>query len=77
MTFAVSIDKPRRSCARPETHAIPANKASQPQCLPMTSTTKAREWELAVDEIESTASQILCRAVNPPMVKSVMAMSLL
>jgi hypothetical protein len=43
----------------------------------MTSTTKARECELAVDEMESTASQILCRAVNPPMVKSVMAMSLL
>lgn len=43
----------------------------------MTSTTNAREWLDAVDEIESTDSQIRCSAVRPPMVRSVMAMSLL
>ena len=57
--------------------AIPASKASQPQCRPMTSITKARECEEAVEEIESTDSHIRCRAVKAPMVRSVIAMSLL
>jgi hypothetical protein len=57
--------------------AIPAKRASQPQCRPMTSMTKAREWEEAVDEMESMDSQIRCRAVKAPIVRSVIAMSLL
>jgi hypothetical protein len=57
--------------------AIPAKRASQPQCRPMTSMTNALEWEEAVDEMESIDSQILCRAVKAPMVKSVIDMSLL
>ncbi len=57
--------------------AIPASRASQPQCRPITSMTKAREWEEAVEEIESIASQIRCKAVRAPMVKSVIDMSLL
>jgi hypothetical protein len=57
--------------------AIPAKRASQPQCRPMTSMTNAREWEEAVEEMESIDSQILCRAVKAPIVKSVIDMSLL
>ena len=38
--------------------AIPARRASQPQCRPMTSMTKAREWDEAVEEIESIDSHI-------------------
>jgi hypothetical protein len=57
--------------------AIPARRASQPQCRPMTSMTNAREWEEAVEEMESIDSQILCRAVKAPIVKSVIDMSLL
>lgn len=59
-----------------DTHAIPAMTASQPQCLPMTSTTKARECEDAVEEILSTLSQIRCNAVAAPIVRSVPARSL-
>lgn len=55
---------------------MPAMSASHPQCLPMTSTTKAREWLDAVELIASTASQIRCSAVDAPMVMSVVAMSL-
>ena len=57
--------------------AIPASKASQPQCRPMTSMTNAREWDEAVEEMESIDSQIRCRAVKAPMVRSVIDMSLL
>jgi hypothetical protein len=57
--------------------AIPARRASQPQCLPMTSMTKAREWDEAVEEIESMASQIRWSAVRAPIVRSVIDMSLL
>lgn len=39
--------------------------------------TKARECEDAVDEMESTASQMRCNAVSAPMVRSVIDMSLL
>jgi hypothetical protein len=39
--------------------------------------TNAREWEEAVEEMESIDSQILCRAVKAPIVKSVIDMSLL
>ena len=54
----------------------PASRASQPQWRPITSTTKARECENAVELILSMASQIRCRAVGAPMVRSVMDMSL-
>lgn len=57
--------------------ATPAMRASQPQCRPMTSMTKAREWEDAVEPIESTDSQMRWRAVTAPIVKSVIDMSLL
>ena len=57
--------------------AIPARRASQPQCRPMTSMTKAREWDEAVEEMESIDSQIRCKAVKAPMVRSVIDMSLL
>jgi len=42
----------------------------------MTSRTKAREWEEAVELMLSIASQIRCRAVDAPIVRSVIAMSL-
>lgn len=61
---------------RAETHATPANNASQPQSLPMTSTTKALEWLYAVELMLSMASQMRWRAVGAPMVRSVMDMSL-
>ena len=57
--------------------AIPARRASQPQCRPMTSMTNAREWDEAVEEMESIDSQIRCSAVKAPMVRSVIDMSLL
>jgi len=63
-------------CTVKRTHLMAAMTASQPQCLPMTSTTNARECEEAVEEILSTASQIRCKAVAAPIVKSVPAMSL-
>lgn len=49
---------------------------SHPQCRPMTSSTNARECEIAVECMLSIASQILCMAVGAPMVRSVMDMSL-
>lgn len=58
------------------TYLTPASKASQPQCLPMTSTTKALECEAAVEFMLSIASHILCNAVGAPIVRSVMLMSL-
>ena len=57
-------------------HAMPAMTASQPQCRPMTSMTKARECEEAVEEMLSTASQMRWSAVAAPIVKSVPAISL-
>ena len=57
-------------------HLTPANNASQPQWRPMTSTTKARECEKAVELILSMASHIRCRAVGAPIVKSVIDISL-
>lgn len=56
--------------------ATPAIKASQPQWRPMTSTTKAREWENAVELMLSMASQIRWSAVEAPIVRSVILMSL-
>lgn len=56
--------------------ATPAIRASHPQCRPMTSTTKAREWDEAVASIRSTALQILCSAEWQPMVESVPERSL-
>lgn len=58
------------------TYLTPASKANQPQCLPMTSSTKALECEAAVELILSIASQILCNAVGAPIVRSVKLMSL-
>jgi len=43
----------------------------------MTSMTNAREWDEAVEEMESIDSQIRCKAVRAPIVKSVIDMSLL
>ena len=58
------------------TYATPAIKASHPQCLPITSSTKALLWEAAVEFMLSIASQILCNAVGAPIVRSVMDISL-
>jgi hypothetical protein len=70
--------RPERSRARERrTDLTPARSASQPQWRPITSTTKARECDEAVDEIESIDSQMRWSAVRPPIVRSVMAMSLL
>lgn len=54
----------------------PAMSASQPQWRPMTSTTKARECEKAVELILSIDSHILRSAVYAPIVISVMDISL-
>jgi hypothetical protein len=61
-----------QSTKRINSDLIPACKASQPQLCPMTSTTNARECESAVVVILSTTSQIRCKAVEAPMVRSVM-----
>ena len=58
------------------TDLTPAIKASQPQCLPITSSTNALECDAAVELILSIASQILCSAVGAPIVRSVMLISL-
>src|SRR5882762_11778709 len=57
-------------------YLTPARRASHPQCLPITSKTKARECEAAVELILSMASHILCNAVGAPIVRSVMDISL-
>lgn len=76
-TGGVRVSQSQRCEPNDCTHETPARRASHPQCRPITSTTNAREWDEAVDEIESTDSQIRWSAVRPPTVKSVIAMSLL
>ena len=56
--------------------ASAAQSASQPQLRPMTSTTKQRWCDAAVDASESRASMTRCSAVSHPMVMSVPHMSL-
>ena len=53
-----------------------AHSASQPQWRPMTSTTKARWCDAAVDASESSDSITRCSAVSQPIVMSVPHMSL-
>ena len=56
--------------------AVAPLSASQPQLRPMTSTTKSRWCEAAVDDSVSTACTIRCSALSQPIVMSVPAMSL-
>ena len=65
-----------RTRSKENAYAMPAINANQPQSLPITSTTKAREWLYAVELMLSMASQIRWRAVGAPMVMSVIHISL-
>jgi hypothetical protein len=79
MKSAPPLSKLRETCVCHNgirIYLTPARRASHPQCLPITSRTKAREWDAAVELILSIASHILCNAVGAPIVRSVMDMSL-